>query len=245
MNKETIKFIIVRTIGNFLVLTSLYGIVMTLGPAGYLEVKYRINEIRNVRYQLAFQQEKAEPLPIEEETKANVIPTQPPAVNSTFFGAIAGGDRVEFIQPVSTQFAIVIPKIGANAPVFANVNAADTKTYLPVLKQGVAHALGTVFPGVTGNIFLFAHSTDNFWNVGRYNAIFYLLKELNNGDEINLIYLGKRYIYRVTNKVIVDPSETQYLTKQTNYEQLSLQTCWPPGTTLKRMIVIARPEKDV
>jgi hypothetical protein len=41
--------------------------------------------------------------------------------------------------------------------------------------NGVAHAKGTVFPH-KGNIYLFAHSTDNWWNVGRYNAVFYLLK---------------------------------------------------------------------
>ncbi|KKS75032.1 MAG: hypothetical protein UV46_C0027G0005 [Candidatus Gottesmanbacteria bacterium GW2011_GWC2_42_8] len=108
----------------------------------------------------------------------------------------------------------------------------------------VAHAAGTVFPGVTGNIFLFAHSTDNFWNVGRYNAIFYLLKELEKGDEVDLFLNGKRHIYRVTNKLIVDPTEIEYLTRQTNYEQLTLQTCWPPGTTFKRLIILAVPEKD-
>ena len=233
--REVIKFIIIRTIGNFLVLTSIWGIGMTLGPAAYLEVLYRFNQLRNIRYELAFQP-KAEPPEITEEL---------PPVNSTFFGQIAGGDKIEFIQPVSAEFAIVIPKIGANAPIMPNVNAADPNIYLPVLKDGVAHALGTVFPGVVGNIFLFAHSTDNFWNVGRYNAIFYLLKELEQGDEVNLIYKGKRYIYRVTNKLIVDPTEVEYLTKQVNYEQLTLQTCWPPGTTFKRLIVLARPEKDL
>ena len=248
--REIVKFVLIRTIGNFLLLTAIYGIAMTLGPAVYLEGFYRINKWRNVKYELALL-----PTPqTETDKKAEEIteeiiqtPTSSPElpVNSTFFGQLAGGDKVEFIQPVSTQFGIVIPKIGANAPVIANVNAADSKYYLPVLKQGVAHALGTVFPGVPGNIFLFAHSTDNFWNVERYNAIFYLLKELEEEDEIDIIYKGKRYIYRVTNKLIVDPNEVKYLTKRLNYEQLTLQTCWPPGTTLKRLLVIAKPEREV
>ena len=63
------------------------------------------------------------------------------------------------------------------------------------------------------------------------------------GDTV--IYKGKRYIYRVTNKLIVDPNEVKYLTKRLNYEQLTLQTCWPPGTTLKRLLVIAKPEREV
>jgi sortase A len=99
-----------------------------------------------------------------------------------------------------------------------------------------------VFPGVNGNIFLFAHSTDSFWNVGRYNAVFYLLKDLENGDEINVYYLGVRHIYHVVNKLIINPTDVHYMTDTLPYEQLSLQTCWPPGTTLKRMLVIARPE---
>ena len=242
--REMIKFIILRTVGNFLVLFSLYGIVMTLGPVGYLEVGYRINLMRNVHYQLAFRAEKAKPIG-EEVNVPEIIPTPTIVIKSTFFGEITSGDKIEYIQPVSTEFGIVIPKIGANAPVIPNINAAEPNEYLPALKKGVAHALGTVFPGVSGNIFLFAHSTDNFWNVGRYNAIFYLLKELDTGDEVNLIFHGTRHIYKVTNKLIASPSETEYLTRQTNFEQLTLQTCWPPGTTFKRLIIIARPEKDL
>lgn len=249
MNKskrEVIRFIIIRSIGNFLVLFSIYGIAMTLGPAFYLEVFYRFNQSRNLRYELAYKQSPKiiEPTGTVEELS---IPTATPVpfINSTFFGQIAGGDKIEFLQPVSTQFALVIPKIGANAPIIPNVDASDSKLYLASLKKGIAHALGTVFPGVNGNIFLFAHSTDNFWNVGRYNAIFYLLKELDRGDEVNVIYQGKRHIYKVVNRVIVNPSETQYLTKQTNFEQLTLQTCWPPGTTFKRLIIIAKPEQDL
>ena len=103
---------------------------------------------------------------------------------------------------------------------------------------------GTVFPGVGGNIYLFAHSTDAFWNVGRYNAVFYLLKELSNGDEIDVFYNGVRHKYIVYNKSIADPSEVRYLTEVVPYEKLTLQTCWPPGTTLKRLLVFARPEND-
>ncbi|MBI3282683.1 hypothetical protein HYZ70_01240 [Candidatus Curtissbacteria bacterium] len=32
-------------------------------------------------------------------------------------------------------------------------------------------------------LYLFAHSTDNFWDAGRYNAVFYLIKNLVRGEE--------------------------------------------------------------
>jgi sortase A len=115
---------------------------------------------------------------------------------------------------------------------------------LPILQRGVAHALGTVFPGMSGNIYLFAHSTDNFWNVGRYNAIFYLLKNLVPGDEIVIFYQDKRYDYRVVETRVVEASDVSYITKSQEGQQetLILQTCWPPGTTWKRFLVIATPK---
>jgi len=147
--------------------------------------------------------------------------------------------QIEVLTPEDPEFSIIIPKIGANARIFANTNAANEKEYLDVLEKGVAHTLGTAFPGEGGHIFLFAHSTDYFWNVGNYYAVFYLLNKLEKNEEVNLFYQGTRYVYRVIGKEIVDPSQVQYLTRKTNREFLTLQTCWPPGTTLKRLLVFA------
>lgn len=254
-SKEKLRFIIIRTIGNFFLLFSIWGMAMTFGPALYMEAIYRINQVRNIRYTVAqiFPTPTpslslgASPIPTQiiDKRRFVVTPSPTPFVQTTFFGQLTGGDKVEILSPVSSQFGLVIPKIGANAPVLPNVDAGRSDVYLAALQKGVAHAFGTVFPGVTGNIFLFAHSTDSFWNVGRYNAIFFLLKELENGDEVDIFYKGRRYIYRVVNKLIVDPSEVRYLTETTPYEQLTLQTCWPPGTTLKRLIILARPERDL
>ncbi len=234
-----IKFIILRTIGNFLVLFAIWGMVMTFGPAIYLDVLYRINSMRNVTYVV-----KNTDTEVAKDTK-NIISAPQMPTSGTLFGQLAGGNKVEVINPVSTQFGIVIPKIGANAPIFPNVDAGKPEIYLPFLQKGVAHAAGTVFPGVKGNTYLFAHSTDSFWNVGSYNAVFYLLKELNNGDEIDVYLNGVRYIYRVVNKLVVNPSDVRFLTEQTPYEQLTLQTCWPPGTTFKRLVILARPESEL
>ncbi|MBI4990832.1 sortase [Candidatus Gottesmanbacteria bacterium] len=239
--KEKLKFIILRTLGNFFILVSLYGMAATFGPAFYFEVIYRSNRLRNITYLVAY------PTPILAPGAPTPIfvPEPTPVGKSTLFGGLTGGNKVEALSPISSQFGIIIPKIGANAPIIPNVDAGKPDIYLPALQKGVAHAAGTVFPGVAGNIFLFAHSTDSFWNVGRYNAVFYLIKELEKGDEIDLFFNGVRHIYKVTEKKVVDPSEVGYLTEVLPYEQLTLQTCWPPGTTLKRLLVIARPERDL
>lgn len=236
---EIFKYIILRTVGNFLVLFAIWGMVMTFGPAIYLDVLYRINSLRNVTYVVKTTADN------DTNNNLNIIPTPQISVSGTLFGQLAGGNKVEVLDPVSTQFGIVIPKIGANAPIFPNVDAGKPEVYLPYLQQGVAHAAGTVFPGVVGNTYLFAHSTDSFWNIGRYNAVFYLLKELENGDEINIYLNGVRHIYHVVNKLVVNPSDISYLTQETPYEQLTLQTCWPPGTTFKRLVILARPESEL
>ncbi len=60
------------------------------------------------------------------------------------------------IIPKSTDFGIIIPKINANVPIFANIDPFNEKEFLPILKEGIAHAKNTSFPGHGSNIFLFA-----------------------------------------------------------------------------------------
>lgn len=148
------------------------------------------------------------------------------------------------LTPPNTDFAVVIPKIAAVAPVFANTDPYNKNAYLPVLRKGVAHARGTAFPNEVGNTYLFAHSTDAFYNIGRYNAIFYLLGKLEMGDEVQVFYEGVEYKYSVKEVKVVSADSVQYLTNSTSEKILTLQTCYPPGTTLKRLVVIAKQVEE-
>jgi sortase A len=145
-----------------------------------------------------------------------------------------------FITPVDFDFSIVIPKIGANTKVFKNVDTQQPKIYQEVLTKGVAHALGTSLPDSEGNTFIFAHSSDSFYNANQYNAVFYLLNKLEKGDKIYLVYEKKKYTYEVSQTLIVNPDETKYMEKNTSESQITLMTCWPAGTTLKRLLVIGK-----
>lgn len=82
---------------------------------------------------------------------------------------------------------------------------------------------------------------DAFYNVGRYNAVFFLLGKLENGDEIDIFYNNERYKYQVINKKVVNPEAVaEYLRENSGQQTLTLQTCYPPGTTLRRLIVVAK-----
>ena len=142
-------------------------------------------------------------------------------------------------------FSIVIPKIQARSKVIANVDAGKKSEYLPALKQGVAHAAGTGLPGVKSDvnrtIVLVAHSTDAPWNMARYNAVFYLLNKLEQGDRIEIYFQGVKHEYRVEELRVVSAQDVSYYQPQIKEEILILQTCYPPGTTWKRLVVVARP----
>ncbi|MBU2577363.1 sortase [Patescibacteria group bacterium] len=141
---------------------------------------------------------------------------------------------------VDTDFSIVIPKISATSKIIANVDPADENIYKAALKNGVAHAKGTKFPGSKGTIYLFAHSTNTLVNVSRYNAVFYLVKELEPGDQIIIFFAGLKYSYQVTEKIITTPEDLSLIKDGSSSERLILQTCWPPGTTIKRLVVVAK-----
>jgi len=148
--------------------------------------------------------------------------------------------KEESLNPPNKDFAIVIPKIRAVAPIIKSVDPYNKNVFLPALKKGVAHAKGTSFPDENGNVYLFAHSTDAFYNVGAYNAVFYLIGKLEKGDEIKIYFNNIEYSYRVVEKKVVDASDSNYLTQKTNEKVLTLQTCYPPGTTIKRLVVLAK-----
>lgn len=145
------------------------------------------------------------------------------------------------ITPVDTGFGIVIPNIEANARVIADVDPFDSREYQIALTRGVAHAKGSAKPGALGNIFLFSHSSVNFYEAARYNSVFYLLSKLEMGDTVNLYYTGTPYHYTITDKKIVAPTAVSYLEPSRQKEEtLTLMTCWPPGTTYKRLMIIAK-----
>ncbi len=149
------------------------------------------------------------------------------------------------IVPVDAEFGIVIPKLGANAKVIANVDPFNSRTYQNALTRGVAHAKGTGVPGSAGNVFLFSHSSVNFYEATRYNSVFYLLTKLEAGDEIILYYKGEKYTYRVSSKRTVSATAVQYLKAMGGErETVTLMTCWPPGTTFKRLLVLAELKKE-
>lgn len=143
----------------------------------------------------------------------------------------------DVLVPVDADYSIVIPKIGANVPVVADVDPLDAQSYRAALSRGIAQATGTKAPGESGNTFLFAHSSEDFLTRGRYNTVFYLLDKLSIGDRFTIAYQGKLYDYRIFDKKTVASDDMRYLHALSKESTVTLMTCWPPGTDIARLLV--------
>lgn len=138
-------------------------------------------------------------------------------------------------------FFIEVPKLGIYEKIHANVNPNSAKEYEAALQEGVAHALGSSFPGQDKMIYIFGHSTDGVWNVEAFNAVFYQIKDLQIGDQI-ILHLGEeKFDYVVSAQDIVKSSEIDFVNNLKDEKILLLQTCWPPGTSWQRLFVSATP----
>jgi hypothetical protein len=143
--KEIVKFLLLRTVGNFLVLFSLYGVGATFGPALTYEVKFRIAQARGVEFQVHEQPIAQLPITEKEKKKEKVEPG---------FNDVISGSTTQILRPVDTSFSLIIPKIGASTKIFPNVDSENEAEFTQILQQGIAHAKGTVFPGIKGNTYL-------------------------------------------------------------------------------------------
>lgn len=202
-----------RIFSLFLIFGGLAILIFLFGPLVKEELRYRFDQWGGFRYSLEADPQFPQP-------------------------------QIRPIDVYDRQFGIVIPKIRVNEAVFSEVDPQNPSEYLPILKMGVAHAKGSAYPDKQGNVYLFAHSADAFYNVGRYNAVFFLIGKLEKGDEVDIFYQDQRYQYEVIAKGVVEELGIKsYLDKTISKDDkntVTLQTCYPPGTTLKRLLVVAK-----
>jgi len=209
-----------RRIALGLIALSLGGIAGPLTPALRLEADYAW---RRVQGTVNSKQEARKPLPVAVPVIFNPLKTEDGAS----------------IDPVNKEFSLIVPKVGINTAVIPSVNPSDPGVYLEALKKGVAHASTSYFPDEDGTVYLFSHSTNYDWFVSDLNAVFYLLKNLTEGDLIVIYYKGKQYTYTLREKRVVKPTDVSYLIPQKGTKTLILQTCWPPGSTTERLLLFA------
>jgi sortase A len=175
------------------------------------------------------------------------------ALEKSVLGASTGFSEVSFDE-LKDRGSQDIPRIRENVPDFFSLKVdklkivngkIETNSFNMNPDKYLGHYAGTALPGEVGNVFIYGHSVvPFFFNPENYKTIFSNLHKLENEDIVEVEYNGKIYKYKVFEKKILSPEEVNPLATLTpaylNEKTLSLMTCTPPGTTLKRLIVGAK-----
>ncbi|MBD3330858.1 sortase [Candidatus Peregrinibacteria bacterium] len=162
-------------------------------------------------------------------------------------------EQSELIPPLDIEVSpitnrIIIPRIDKNVPVI-NVSSENLltkdwgaleKEIQAALQNGVVHYPGTSIPGEGGNVVITGHSSYFPWDAGRFKDVFALLHDVVIGDKIVVYYNQDKYVYEVSEIKVVLPGDIEVL-RQDIGDKLTLLTCTPVGTNLKRLIIVADP----
>lgn len=109
------------------------------------------------------------------------------------------------------------------------------------LKKSLIQYPKTALPGQFGSPVIFGHSVlPQFFNPKSYLTIFSTLYKLKQGDEIYIDYDHIRYKYLVEEMYEVQPTDLSVLEQRFDGRYLTLVTCSPPGTYLRRLIIKAQ-----
>lgn len=136
----------------------------------------------------------------------------------------------------SAEYTISIPKLKIDNAVVM-VGSMDLKKSLIQYSQ-------TALPGTLGNTVIFGHSVlPQFFNPKSYLTIFSTLYRLKPGDEIYIDYDNIHYKYVVEEMYEVTPTDLSVLEQRFDNKYLTLITCSPPGTYLRRLVVRTRLEQ--
>lgn len=141
--------------------------------------------------------------------------------------------------PTVSGYELDIPKLSIAAPVMLDISGSDEAVYLKALENGVAQYAGTSVPGTPGNSLIFGHSSYYHNKPGHYKEVFAHLDQVAVGDEIVIRHQGSVYRYKVFKKAVVAANDFSILNSIGNKETVTLMTCWPPKTVLKRYVVQA------
>ncbi len=141
---------------------------------------------------------------------------------------------------VDSSPKLIIPKINVEIPVVFDEPSIEEEAVQAALENGALHYATTAKPGEIGNGVIFGHSSNNLLNSGRFKFAFVLLNRLENGDTFMVQYEGKRYVYEIYKKHVVAPTEISVLDAQEEASTMTLITCDPPGSSLNRLVVVAK-----
>lgn len=154
-------------------------------------------------------------------------------LNNWFVTDTSGAVSSSLSQTSQGTYTISVPALKIKDAV-VTIGSLDLKKSLIQYPQ-------TALPGQLGNSVVFGHSVlPQFFNPKSYLTIFATLYRLQPGDEIYIDYDNIKYKYLVEEMFEVQPTDLSILEQRFDGKYISLVTCSPPGTLLRRLVVRAR-----
>jgi sortase A len=131
------------------------------------------------------------------------------------------------------SYLLTIPKLKIEK---AEVSAVDFD-----LSKHLVHYYSTILPGEKGTAVIFGHSSlPHLFRPKDYTTIFSNLHTLRNGDMVYVQVNGVRYPYRIFSMVVTESDDSTIFSQSHDDSYITLVTCFPPGTVMKRLVVRAK-----
>lgn len=142
--------------------------------------------------------------------------------------------------PPGANYQLFLPRVQVQTPIISP-NDSATKAILAAMEDGAALYPGSVLPGSSGRAVVLGHSSRASWYRGSYATIFSLLPQMKVGDEIYVVGKDKKYTFRVFDRKVMSPSDTNALLESApDGSEIALITCYPIGSASQRNIVLAK-----
>ncbi len=227
-------------------------ILFTLGIATFTTVAYPL-----ISYQLHFAPQ-FQRSSLVSPLSPTVTATQEFVTNPVKSAHAATSDKPTFVGEVvntsldytdaNSWFAGTHPQQKSNAPYLVytlsipklGIDHAVVRSDHTDLKQSLIQYAGTAMPGDLGNTVIFGHSVlPQFFNPRDYHTIFSTLHTLRPGDTMEVAADGATYTYKISEMYEAAPDDLSPLAQVYNGRYLTLITCTPPGTYLRRLVIKA------
>jgi sortase A len=195
-------------------------LIGTLGPIVYSQLNFYLTDTRDL-------------------LDPSVISTDIPLVATGFtdYTQVANW----FTVPNKPQI-LQTPKVSRYTVSFPSINLVDVpvEIYGSDLGKNAIQYSGTALPGALGNPVIFGHSTlAQLYKPNDPYSIFNHLPQVKVGDEITVNYDGFTYKYIIRDTREVKPTQISVLDQRYDRREITIITCVPLGTYLRRFVARA------
>lgn len=175
------------------------------------------------------------PTQISTTTPANIPVNQ--QTNSDQSSNLRQDEDIDQTKPALLQ----IPANNLSVPL---TWTQDVKDFETDLKNGVVHYPGTALPGEVGTSYISGHSSGYIWDHSQYKQIFAGLGNVKDGTSFSITATQKngktvKFNYIVDHRgEYAANDQSQFIS--TADSVVALSTCWPVGTTARRLVLFSK-----